>query len=191
MGSVRRRSWATAVFLLLFSLGASAGAHAPQGPDSAAGGKAKWRQGLSCATIAADQRQLDRAQAPVVSNCAPPPASHDGFRQIRWVLHPDVPAPAPASRSVVVAVHETACAGGRDPIPHLQRPEVISLEKTVVITLWIEELGGGIHSCPANPVGRLRVKLSGPLGPRQLYDGSSDPPRKVKLGEDPRDLPGR
>ena len=92
---------------------------------------------------------------------------------------------------MVVAVHEMACTGGRDPIPYLQRPEVSYLKKTVVVTLWIEELGGGIHSCPANPIGRLRVKLPDPLGARQLYDGSSDPPRKVEPGEDPRRSPRR
>jgi hypothetical protein len=115
------------------------------------------------------------------------PPSHDGFRPIQWILYPDEPLPDSASTKVVVAVHESSCTGGRDPIPHLQRPEVRYLKAAVVVTLWIEVLEGP-HTCPGNPVGQLEVKLPGPLGNRQLYDGSTDPPRKVKPGEDPRQL---
>ena len=190
MVSVRGGS-AAVVGLLLLGLASSAWAHAPAGPDSAPAHKAKLHEDLACAVVVADQQRLGRLQGPVVTHCPPPTASHEGFRPIKWVLHPDEPAPRPASRSVVVAVHEMACTGGRDPIPYLQRPEVSYLKKTVVVTLWIEELGGGIHSCPANPIGRLRVKLPDPLGARQLYDGSSDPPRKVEPGEDPRRSPRR
>jgi hypothetical protein len=119
-----------------------------------------------------------------VSQCAPPPVSHEGFRLINWVLDPDETAPSPASKSVVVAVREENCAGGRNPIPHLQRPEVRYLKQAVIITLWIEVIDG-LATCPSNPVGRLKVQLPGPLGTRQLYDGSSDPPRKVEPGEVP------
>ena len=96
-------------------------------------------------------------------------------------------APAPDARSIFVAVHEQACTGGRNPIPHLDDPEVKYLDKRVVISLWIESLEG-VHTCPSNPIGKLKVHLPGPLGARKLYDGSSHPPRKVKPGEDPRRL---
>ncbi|MDQ3724301.1 MAG: hypothetical protein M3335_00175 [Actinomycetota bacterium] len=172
-----------AVCLLLAQ--ASAAWAAPAGLDFArAAEKAKPRQGLACARVALDHRRPIRRERPIAINCAPPPVSHEGFRPIHWVLDPDEPTPGPASRSIVVNVHELACAGGRNPIPYLQRPEVRYLEKAVVITLWIEEIGGPA-TCPANPTGRLQVKLPGPLGARQLYDGSTDPPRKVEPGEDP------
>ena len=111
-----------------------------------------------------------------------PLVSHDGFRPIKWVLDPEEPAPTRTSKSIHVAIHERACTGGRNPIPHLQRPEVRYLKQAVVITLWIEVLEGP-HTCPGNPIGRLKVKLPAPLGPRQLYDGSADPPRRVKPGD--------
>jgi hypothetical protein len=109
---------------------------------------------------------------------------HEGYRRIAWTLYPDEPLPDPDSRSIVVAVHERNCAGGRDPIRHLQRPEVDYLRKRVIVSLWIEKIEGPA-TCPSNPIGRLRVKLPGRLGARKLYDGSSDPPRRVKPGEDP------
>lgn len=186
MISVRGRCWAAVGILALLALAPTAWADQPTGLSPAKESKAD----LACATVALDQGQSYLLQAPVVIHCAPPPVSHEGFRLIKWFLHSDDPAPEPASRSLVVAVHEMACAGGRNPIPYLQRPEVSYLKGAVVITLWIEELQG-LHTCPANPVGHLRVRLPGPLGARQLYDGSSDPPRKVEPGEDPRRFPRR
>lgn len=178
MISACKRHWAAAGLLAVLALAPSAWAQQSVGPSLAKKPKAD----LACATVALDQGQRYRSQMPIVTHCASPPVSHEGFRPIKWFLHPDDPAPEPASRSIVVAVHEMACTGGRDPISHLQRPEVSYLKETVVITLWIEELEG-LHTCPSNPTGHLRVKLPGPLGARQLYDGSSDPPRKVEPGE--------
>jgi hypothetical protein len=113
---------------------------------------------------------------------------HGGFMRIAWTLYRTESPPPPASRSIVVAVHERGCAGGRNPIPYLQRPEIDYLRKRVVITLWIEKLEG-LATCQGNPIGRLRVKLPGPLGARKLYDGSSEPPRRVRPGEEPPRLP--
>lgn len=188
MVSVRGGASAVGGFLVLLGLASSAWAHAPDSPNSASTPKAKVREDLSCAAAVTDQRRLRHSQKPAVIHCAPPPTSHEGYRLIAWTLDPDEPTPEASSRSIVVAVHERACTGGRNPIPHLQRPEVRYLKRTVVITLWIDELEGP-HTCPGNPIGHLRVKLPGPLGARQLYDGSSDPPRKVEPGEDPNRLP--
>lgn len=176
-------------FLLPSSLVSAASVDPLPGLDPAVAHNANRHQGLACATVAPDQRRQNRMQRPIVRNCAPPPSvSHEGFRPIKWVLDPDEPLPVPASQSISVAVHELACTGGRNPIPYLQRPEVRYLKEAVVITLWIEVLEGPA-TCPGNPIGRLEVKLPGPLGTRQLYDGSADPPRKVEPGEDPRGLP--
>jgi hypothetical protein len=186
MISGRGRLSALAAFSLLLGLAPSAAA-APIGLDAAVPA-AEEPQEIACAAVAFSQRQWNRRQGPVVSRCTPPSASHEGFRRISWVLDPEEPVPGPAARSVVVAVHEMNCAGGRNPIPYLQRPEVRYLEQTVVITFWIEVIDGPA-TCPSNPVGRLKVKLPGPLGARQLYDGSTDPPRKVEPGEAPSPLP--
>lgn len=177
---------ATIGLLALLAMVPPAWAHRPIDPSFAK----KPQTGLACATVAPSQEQRYRLEGPVVSQCAAPPVSHDGFRPIDWTLDPGEPSPEASSRSIVIAVHEDGCTGGRNPIPHLQRPEVRYRDKTVVITLWIEALEGP-QTCPGNPIGRLEVKLPGPLGARQIYDGSSDPPRKVELGEDPRRFPGR
>jgi hypothetical protein len=193
MVSVRSGLWTIVGCVLLLGLCSPTWAVSAN-PGNAHG--SKWRQGLACAVPAVDPEQRSRWRRPVVSNCAPPPVfqppspSHEGYRPIEWHLYPGEPSPGPSSRSIVVAVHEAACTGGRDPIPHLQGPEVSYQRGAVVITLWIEVLEGP-HTCPGNPIGRLEVKLPGPLGARQLYDGSTDPPRKVEPGEDPRRFPRR
>jgi hypothetical protein len=177
MVSVQGRIWAFVGALLAMCLTGTAWASAS---------RQEQHYGVACAVVAVDRQERERSSDAAVRNCAPPP-SHEGFRPIEWVFYPEEPLPEPASTSIVVAVHENRCTGGRDPIPHLQRPEVGYLKKAVVITLWIEVLKGP-QTCPGNPVGRLKVKLPGPLGGRQLYDGSTDPPRKVEPGEDPRHL---
>jgi hypothetical protein len=138
------------------------------------------RIGLSCATEAAGVDWLRRT----LVEC---PDDHEGTWPLPWTLYPEEPPPGPDARSILVAVHEQACASARNPIPHLDDPEVKYLKRAVVIELWIHPPEGA-QLCPGNPIGRLRVHLPGPLGERKLYDGSSDPPRRVKPGEDPRRL---
>lgn len=111
------------------------------------------------------------------------------LRPIQWVLDTEKPPPKPKSKFVAVAVHEMACAGGRNPLPHLGRPEVRYGKRAVVITLRIDPPDGA-QLCPSNPVGHLEVRLPGALGKRKLYDGADEPPRKVKYGEDPK-RPGK
>lgn len=153
------------------------------------------RQGISCAVAVSARPQLPRASESTAINCTPPAAippatSHDGYRRIEWTLDPNQPPPSSSSKAVFVAVHETSCTGGRDPIPHLQSPEIRYSRAAVVVTLWIEELHGP-QTCPGNPVGHLRISLEGTLGNRQLYDGSTDPPHRPKTGEYPYLPPGR
>jgi len=115
----------------------------------------------------------------------PPEEPQEGLRPIQWVLDTEKPPPKPKSRFIAVAVHEGGCASGRNPLPHLGDPEVISTKRAVVVTLRIDP-PEGLQLCPANPIGHLRVNLSKPLGKRKLYDGADKPARRVKYGEDPR-----
>jgi hypothetical protein len=147
---------------------------------SSSAAAAKPPVGLSCATEAASVDWL----RPTLVEC---PEEHEGASPIPWRLYPEEPPPDPVARSILVAVHERGCASARNPIPHLDDPEVKYLRRAVVIKLWIHPPEGP-QFCPSNPIGRLRVDLPGPLGPRKLYDGSSDPPRQVKPGEDARRL---
>lgn len=113
-----------------------------------------------------------------------PRTLRDGNRATEWTLYPDLPPPKPTDANVVVAIHEQACTGGRDPIHHLDGRHVRYGKRAVVVMLWLEPLEGP-HTCPGNPVGRLTLDLPGPLGDRQLYDGATYPPRRVEYGEDP------
>ncbi len=116
-----------------------------------------------------------------------PRSFREGNPAQQWFLYPGLPAPEPSTKSVVVAIHELACAGGRDPVRNLERPYYVRYGKrAIVVAFWTKPLGDGIHSCPANPIGRFELKLPGPLGDRKLFDGSTYPPRRVKPGEDPR-----
>jgi len=99
---------------------------------------------------------------PAVTRCDPKP-DHEG--------------------AIPVAVHEQYCASGRNPIPYLDEPEVDYRKRAVLIRLWIHPPEGA-STCQSNPVGHTWVRLPEPLGTRALFDGSSDPPRHVKPGED-------
>lgn len=164
--TVRLAYWLTAILLLsVFSL-----------PSAATAGP---KAGLGCATEAAGVDWL----RPTLVTCPP---DHDGTWPIPWTLYTGE-APPPDARSILVAVHERACTGGRNPIPHLDAPEVKYRDNAIVISLWIHPPEGA-QFCPGNPIGKLKVHLPGPVGARKLYDGSSEPPRKVRPGEDPRRL---
>lgn len=119
-----------------------------------------------------------------------PSTFRKGNPAIQWTLHPDFPAPSPSDESIVVAIHEQACTGGRNPVRHLERPYVRYDKKAVLVIFWVERLEGA-HTCPSNPIGQFRLQLPGPLGNRQLFDGETYPPRRVEFGEDPQELPPR
>ncbi|HEU4739850.1 MAG TPA: hypothetical protein VFS54_12335 [Solirubrobacterales bacterium] len=123
------------------------------------------------------------------AGAASPEDAPEELRPVQWVLDTDKPPPKPKSKFVAVAVHEMGCASGRNPLPHLDKPEVRYGKRGVVITLRIDPPDGA-QLCPSNPVGHLRVRLPGPLGKRKLYDGADEPPRKVEYGEDPQ-RPGK
>lgn len=119
-----------------------------------------------------------------------PSTFRSGNPATQWTLYPGLPAPDPFAESIVVAIHEQACTGGRDPIPHLERPYVHYGKKAILVTFWVERLEGP-HTCPGNPVGRFLLKLPGPIGDRKLFDGETYPPRPVEPEEDPRNLDPR
>jgi len=163
---MRGGAWIGASLLLLLLASAACKASAP-------------RTGVACAV---EVPTIDWLRAGITKCDAEP--KHEGAVPIRWVLYPGEPLPGPNSNKVVVAVHELSCAGGRNPIPFLDKPEVDFLKRAVVIRLWIHPPEGA-NTCQGNPIGRLEVDLPHRLGERKLFDGSSNPPRRVKPGEDP------
>lgn len=146
----------------------------------AMGAGGQQRYGLACAAKVPEVDWL----RPAVTRCFSQP-NHEGAIPIAWTLDEERVPPAPGSRSIAIAVQEEYCASGRNPIPYLDKPEVAYLKRSVVINVWVHP-PEGFSTCQSNPVGHLRVKLPGPLGNRTLFDGASDPPRRVKPGEDPR-----
>jgi hypothetical protein len=117
-----------------------------------------------------------------------PRTIRDGIMALDWAL-PATPLPDPSADFVVIGIHEWACTGSRNPIPHVIRPPYVRYgKKSVAIAVWVRPPEGP-QTCPGNPIGWLRVKLPGPLGARALYDRATYPPRAVQPGEDPRRLP--
>ena len=47
-----------------------------------------------------------------------------------------------------------------------------------MLTVWVDPLPPGAHTCEKRRESPLTVKLPGRLGKRQLWDGSIYPPRR-------------
>jgi hypothetical protein len=133
----RRFSTAAVSFLLLLGIGSS--------PEVAQSSNA--RQGIACATEATASLARPRPTTKTCSAPDVPESPPEGTVAIGWTLYPEEPPPGPDVRSVVVAVHEIWCTGSRNPIPHLEPPEVNYLKRAVVITLWIHPPEGP-QTCP-------------------------------------------
>jgi len=79
-----------------------------------------------------------------------------------------------------VRVREVACAGGRDPGPHLAEPEVVEDEDRVLVTVTSAEVRGGA-TCQTGPDVPVVVHLDEPLGERDLYDAGTWPPTPLDV----------
>lgn len=71
-------------------------------------------------------------------------------------------------------VTENACASGQPSENRVVPPLIIYQPERVIVTFSVEPLPGS-QECPDNPSTRVRVRLSEPLGDRQLLDGGTLP----------------
>lgn len=101
------------------------------------------------------------------SDDSPPKA----FRYpVAWTLNGGF-MPGPASRSVVLELHDRHCADGVRAADRLRPAKIVYGTKTVTITLTAE-LNGGAHNCLGTPPSNTTIHLAEPLGTRTLVDGS-------------------
>ena len=86
-----------------------------------------------------------------------------------------------AATDIQVGVTEMACTGARDPLPHLNEPEVVADDHSVTV-YWTSRRDapeGEGFTCPGPLPTMTTLHLDEPLGDRKLLDGSVYPPRPV------------
>lgn len=81
-----------------------------------------------------------------------------------------------------IGVTEMACTGARDPLPHLNEPEVVEddHEVTVYWTSRRDAPAGQAFACPGPMPTMTTLHLDEPLGGRTLLDGSVYPPQPIR-----------
>jgi hypothetical protein len=105
----------------------------------------------------------------------------DGNMAIRW---DPAEHPKPGAKQIRVWLSGGRCGGhtGGDNAA-AEPPEVRRVGGRLVITIWQEPLRppppAGVLGCKKKREGPLIVRLPGRLGRRQLWDGSTYPPRRV------------
>ena len=105
----------------------------------------------------------------------PAPSDPPEFWAALWWVDPAEP-PSPDARVVRALLMEQACAGGRPPEGRVLPPRIEYQVDAVIVTYFVEPLGG---RCPSNPAFPVEIQLAEPLGARALLDGSSNPPRSA------------
>jgi hypothetical protein len=85
----------------------------------------------------------------------------------------------PSTRRVKVnlSAGSGGCDGGRSLNDDARTPEFRQYGKKLVMTIWLEPLTPGIHTCKKRIEPPLVVRLPGRLGDRRLFDGRTYPPR--------------
>ncbi len=104
----------------------------------------------------------------------------EGNVAVRWDLAPGQRLSG-RTRTLRVVLHgPRGCNGGRDLAAAAERPVFRRFGKRLAIVIWVAPLGPGPQTCEARKQSALRVRLPGRLGHRQLWDGSSYPPRRER-----------
>lgn len=87
--------------------------------------------------------------------------------------------PDPGAQSLALLVRERECASGQDPTDRI-RVDVAETADQVVLRVGVRPLRGG-QDCRGNPAAAVGVDLAGPLGDREVVDGSVVPARPVPV----------
>jgi hypothetical protein len=109
-------------------------------------------------------------------HCRLSPVLKDG---LAWAVVTGYRGDAQAT-TITVEVHERECTSGRDPSSFLHEPFVVETAESVII-YWTSEPPSGDQTCQGNPSVERAVELSEPLGDRIVFDGSSYPPRRLRV----------
>jgi hypothetical protein len=108
-----------------------------------------------------------------------PRTVREGLVALRWDLVPGKGLTGKARLIRVKLSGGEGCDGGRS-LNAAADPEFRRVGKRLVLTVWIEPLPPGVYTCEKRIEPPLAVKLPGPLGRRQLWDGSFYPPRRER-----------
>jgi hypothetical protein len=84
----------------------------------------------------------------------------------------------PKTRRVRVNLAGGPCSGGRSQNDHAH-PLFRSVGGKLLMTIWLDPVGPGPHTCQGLVEPSLIVKLHGRLGDRELFDGGTYPPRSA------------
>jgi hypothetical protein len=99
---------------------------------------------------------------------------HDGETAIDWGLAKGEKL-SRESRRIEVNLHASGrCDGGRSH-NEAAEPRFRQIDGKLVLTIWLEPLPAGKYNCKKRKEGPLSLRLPGPLGKRQLWDGGSFP----------------
>jgi hypothetical protein len=101
----------------------------------------------------------------------------DGGVAVRWDLVPGQGLTAGTKRVRVKLTGGEGCNGGRS-LNAVAEPDFRNVGRKLVLTVWVEPLPPGVYTCQQRVEPPLTVRLPGPLGKRQLWDGSFYPPRR-------------
>ncbi|HET7520641.1 MAG TPA: hypothetical protein VFK61_03775 [Candidatus Limnocylindria bacterium] len=98
-----------------------------------------------------------------------PPVVPDNASPAVW--HIDGEQPSGDATAFVAQVTERACASGRD-IRDLLLPPVIDYgDEAIIVSLYLQPLGGGAQSCVGTLPTPFTIELAEPIGDRMLVDG--------------------
>jgi hypothetical protein len=91
--------------------------------------------------------------------------------------------PSPDDTSVVLLVHERACASGHDAEGRIELVELTETAEQVQLRIGVRHRDGG-QNCQGNPPTPFEVELDEPFGDREIVDASVVPPRPVTVDVD-------
>jgi hypothetical protein len=106
-----------------------------------------------------------------------PRSVRPGEEAINWKIAGDGRL-RPAARRIRVSLRRPGgCDGGRS-LDAAARPEFRQSGRRLAMTIWVEALSPGVHTCKGLREPPLQVTLPGPLGRRTLFDGATYPPHR-------------
>ena len=114
-------------------------------------------------------------QATDWGECSPRVVLGAGIGPAEWELGQRV---GPSTTEFVVNVQELRCSSGRSPAGRIVPPEIVLDRDSVTVTFGVRPRPGG-QDCQGAPSAPYRVRLSEPLGNRELRDGGVFPARVV------------
>src|SRR5699024_9385038 len=83
------------------------------------------------------------------------------------------------STELTIGVKRVQCASGVT--GEVLAPVVTYEEARIVISVDVEPLADGAFTCQGNPTVPVQVRLTEPIGHRELVDGGCDDPRAARL----------